>query len=98
MHIHANQINLNPQLDASYTAEKVAAKREAERFRKKLLESASKLASGSDSGEGYIAGIGTHEQSQEQTEQQDQQDRSRPKEERERADSDDADDAVSVWA
>jgi hypothetical protein len=66
MHIHTNQINLNPQLDASYTAEKVAAKREAERFRKKLLESASKLASGSDSGEGYIAGIGTHEQSQEQ--------------------------------
>jgi len=34
MHIHANQINLNAQLDASYTTEKVAAKREAEGFRR----------------------------------------------------------------
>jgi hypothetical protein len=44
MRVHANQINANAQLDALYAAEKAAAKREAERTRKKLSEFASKLS------------------------------------------------------
>jgi hypothetical protein len=44
MHVHANQINPNAQLDALYAAEKAAAKRAAERTRKKLSEFASKLS------------------------------------------------------
>ena len=36
MHVHQNQINPNAQLDAMYTAQKAAAKREAERTRKAL--------------------------------------------------------------
>jgi hypothetical protein len=98
MHIHATQINLNAHLDASYAIEKATAKREAERFRKKLLESASKLAGGADSGEGYVVGIGPREESEEQTKKQYQQNQSTPKKQGDREDSDDADDAVSVWA
>lgn len=38
MHVHANQINPNAQLDALYSAQKSEAKREAARTRKKLSE------------------------------------------------------------
>jgi len=44
MHIRANQTNPNAQMDALYAAGRAAAKQQAERTRKKLLESASELA------------------------------------------------------
>ncbi len=45
MRVHPNQVNPNAQLDAMYAAQKAAAKREAARTRKKLIEFASELAS-----------------------------------------------------
>jgi len=44
MHVHANQINPNAQLDALYAAERARAKKETEGIRKKLSEFASALA------------------------------------------------------
>ena len=43
MHVHATQPNPYAQLDALRSAQKTAAKREAESVRKELLESASEL-------------------------------------------------------
>ena len=43
MHVHASQINPCTQTDALYAAERAAAKRAAERTRKKLLELASEV-------------------------------------------------------
>ena len=48
MHIHAAQANAYAQLDALRSAQRAAARREAERVRKELLESASELAGESD--------------------------------------------------
>lgn len=62
MHIHPNQINPNMQLDSLYAAEKAAAKREVERTRKKLLESAAKLAGQAESEEDCIVKLGAHDQ------------------------------------
>lgn len=71
MHVHANQINPNAQLDALYAAEKAAAEREAARTRKKLLEFASVLAG--ELGEPCVVRLGSREESQEQGKQQNQQ-------------------------
>lgn len=49
MHIHATQANAYAQLDALRSAQRAAARREAARVRKELLESASELAGESDS-------------------------------------------------
>jgi uncharacterized LabA/DUF88 family protein len=49
MRIHQNQVNPNAQLDAMHAAQKAAAKREAEKTRKKLFESASEVAADGDS-------------------------------------------------
>lgn len=48
MRIHQNQINPNAQLDAMYAAQRAAAKREAERTRKKLVDCASEVAGEAD--------------------------------------------------
>jgi hypothetical protein len=48
MHVHANKINPNVQLDALYSAQKAAAKREAAGVRKKLSEFASEMAGESE--------------------------------------------------
>lgn len=47
MHIHGPQVNPNIQFMAAYAARQAQAKREAAAVRKKLMESASKLAGGS---------------------------------------------------
>ncbi len=87
MHVHANQINPNTQLDALYAAEKAAAKRAAESTRKKLLEFASELAGEADSEEGCVVKLGAREEAEEHTEEQNPQDKRRkPKE---RADAED---------
>jgi hypothetical protein len=95
MHIHPNQINANMQLDILYAAEKAAAKREVERTRKKLLESASKLAGQTDSGEDCIVKLGAHDQEQKQQGQKKQSGRSKSAEQRI---SENEDKSISDWA
>lgn len=50
MRVHATQVNPYAQLDAMHAAEKAAAKREAAKTRRKLMEYASKLSGESDFG------------------------------------------------
>lgn len=95
MHIHANQLNLNAPIDAFRASEKAAAKQEAERFRKRLMESASKLAGGSDSEDACIVGLDEHEESERQPKRQNHQSHSTPKKQ---TDSDNPDDTISAWA
>jgi hypothetical protein len=97
MHVHPSPINPNAQLDALYAAEKAAGKREAERTRKKLLESASALAGEADSGEDCVVKLGTREESQEQPGQQNQQNLGGRKQ-KGPADAQGADHSVSDWA
>jgi hypothetical protein len=54
MHIHPSQITPNTQLDATYAAEKAAAKAAIERTRRKLMESASELAGEAAAEEAYV--------------------------------------------
>ncbi|MGD0566897.1 MAG: hypothetical protein ABSA78_00720 [Candidatus Sulfotelmatobacter sp.] len=98
MHIHANQINPNTQLDALYAAEKAAAKREAERTRKKLSELASKLAGEADSGEDCVVRLGSREESEERARQESQENRAGRKKQEVRPNSEAANDSISDWA
>jgi hypothetical protein len=95
MHVHANQINPNTQLDALYAAEKAAAKRAAESTRKQLLEFASELAGEADSEENCVVKLGEREESEEHTEEQNPQDKRRKPKER---DTEDLDKSISDWA
>lgn len=98
MHIRPSQLNPNIQMDAMYAAEKEAAKQEAERTRKKLMEVASKLASDSESGEASIVEIGAREESRDQSSQQEQQNTADPQKPKDEADSHDAKRYLSDWA
>jgi hypothetical protein len=97
VHIRPSQVNPNIQLDAMYAAEKAAAKQEAERTRKKLMEFASKLAGQSESGEASIVEIGAREESQDGSSQQEHDvvDPQKPKDETE---SHAAERSLSDWA
>ncbi|MFZ0770083.1 MAG: hypothetical protein WCA49_18225 [Candidatus Sulfotelmatobacter sp.] len=95
MHIHPNQINANAQLDALYAADKAAAKREAERTRRKLLEFASELAGEAESGEDCIVQLGAHEEGQKRQNRQNQPNRRKRKEQ---VDTADEDNSISDWA
>jgi len=64
MRIHSNQPNPNAQLDALSAENKAAAKKRAERTRKKLLESASELA-GAASEEDFVVKPDSLKESQE---------------------------------
>ena len=97
MHIHPNQINPNMQLDGLYAAEKAAAKREVERTRKKLLESASKLAGQAESEEDCIVKLGSDDQEQKQQGQSRQKQSGRRKS-TEQLSSENADSSISDWA
>jgi len=70
MHIRPSQINSNAQLDALYAAEKAAAKAQAARTRKKLLEFASELAGEAASGGAYVVQVESHEQPQDHSQQE----------------------------
>ena len=98
MHVHANQINPNTQLDALYAAEKAAAKRAAESTRKKLLEFASELAGEGDSEEACVVKLGEREEAEEQAQQRNDENQGSRKKSRERVDSEDADSTISDWA
>jgi hypothetical protein len=96
MHVRANQINPNAQLDALYAAERAAAKKAAESTRKKLLEFASELAGEVGSGEDCVVKLGAREESGEHAREQNQQDRRKKQEEP--ADPENKDNSISDWA
>ena len=98
MHIRPSQVNPNIQLDAMYAAEKAAAKQEAERTRKKLMEFASKLAGESESGEASIVEIEAREESDEKSGQQEQQEMVDPQKPKDETDSQGAERYLSDWA
>jgi hypothetical protein len=91
MHVHASPPNPNFQLNTLYAAEKAAAKRETERTRKKLSESASALVG--EPGEACVVRLEGEESGQESKQQNERgcqkQEESRPK---------DATRSVSDWA
>jgi hypothetical protein len=96
MHVHSNQTNPNAQLDAMYSAQKTAAKQEAERTRKKLTEFASKLA-GEAASEDYIVKL---EECDDSEKKHDRQDEPKPTEkliQNESADSTPANNIISDW-
>ena len=95
MHIHSNQINPNMQLESLYAAEKASAKREVERTRKKLLESAAKLAGQAESQEDCIVKLGAQGEKQQS---QSRQKQSRRKESSKLAGSGNADNSISDWS
>jgi hypothetical protein len=94
MRVHGHQINPYAQLDALRSAEKAAAKKEAARTRKKLLEFASKLAG---EAEGYVVEVGAREESREQAKGQDQR-QSGGKREKKQAGAERANTSISDWA
>ena len=96
MHVHANPINPNAQLDALYSAQKAAAKREAARVRKKLSQFASKLAGEAEAGEACVVKLEAREESPEQAKPQNQP--SSGKKQIGRADAEEADNTISDWA
>jgi hypothetical protein len=96
MHVHANQINPNTQLDALNAAEKAAGKRAAESTRRKLLEFASELAGEADSEEDCVVKLGAREESEEHAAEQNQQGGARkPKTD---AEDEEEDRSISDWA
>lgn len=97
MHVHANQINPNAQLDALYAAERAAAKQAAASTRRKLLESASELAGESESGEACVVKLGAREDSGEPAKQRSQRDR-RKRKKSEAGDCESAENTISDWA
>ena len=97
MHIHANQVNPNTQLDSLYAAEKAASRREAEHTRKKLSELASKLAGQADSGEGCVVRLGSRQESEERA-KRDSHESQADRENQGRANSEGANDSISDWA
>jgi hypothetical protein len=96
MHVHASPINPNAQLDALYSAQKAAAKREAARTRKKLSEFASELAGEAEAGEACVVRLDGREDSQEDTKRQNQQ--GSGNRQLQRAASEEAGKAISDWA
>lgn len=93
MHAHAKLINPNAQLDALYSAERAAAKREATRTRKKLLEFASEIAAEAESGEACVVRLEGGEDSQAETNQQ-----GSGKKQTETPGEEDVDNSISQWA
>jgi len=94
MRVHPNQVNANAQLDAVYAAQNAAAKREAARTRKKLLECASELTAEAEP-EACIVRLGSREGSREPAREQNQQKAREGKEQEEELDAEGADNSLS---
>ena len=95
MHIHANQINPNAQLNAVYDLQKFAARQETDRVRKKLLNSASEAEADTDS---HVASVRQREESSGRTDPHDQQSHSGGNVHEEQAGVEEAGDSISDWA
>jgi hypothetical protein len=79
MHIHGPQMNPYATLDALRSAQKTAARREAELVRKELLESASEFAGESELSDACVIKIEERRESQGQPRRRNQQkERTRP--------------------
>jgi hypothetical protein len=98
MRVHANQVNPYAQLDALYAAQKAAAKREAAKTRRKLMESASLLAGESDSEAAGVVKLEARQESQEQNQRQNPSKQGTRKKANEAAASGDTDGSISEWA
>lgn len=70
MHVHMNQVNPNAQLDAMYAAQKAAAKREAARTRKKLMEFAAEVEGEEEVEGGGVGAAGERGESPEEQERE----------------------------
>jgi hypothetical protein len=67
MHIHATQPNPYAALDALRSAQKTEANREAERVRKRLMESASELEGESELSDACVVQVASKQESQGQS-------------------------------
>jgi hypothetical protein len=98
MRVHATQVNPYAQLDALQAAQKAAAKREAAKTRRKLMEGASMLSAESDYDEDRVAGVGARGESQGHSSGQQPREPGSPKPQTATAGSDDVDRSISEWA
>lgn len=94
MHIHATQLNPYAALDALRSAQKTAAKREAELVRNELMESASDLAGEAEINDNCVIQIESRRQPKKRN-QQSEPNRAEPEEEN---GSDEAEGHLSDWA
>ena len=98
MHIHGIQSNPYAALDALRSAQKTAARREAELVRRELLESASELAGESDLSDACVVRLEARQESQRRPRRRNQEkEQSQPRQE-EPAGSDADNDHLSDWA
>jgi hypothetical protein len=96
MHVHATQPNPYAALDALRSAQRTAARHEAELVRQELMESASELAGESDLSDACVIEINDRRQSQRQPRRRSQQqDRAK---QQESASPEEADNHLSDWA
>lgn len=98
MHVHANPINPNTQVDALNAAEKAAAKRAAESTRKKLLEFASELGGEADFQEACVVKLGAGGEAEEQDRQEQNPRDQSSKKPKQPEDTENADGSISDWA
>jgi hypothetical protein len=98
MHLHGIQTNPYAALDALRSAQKTAARREADLVRKELLESASELAGESELSDACVVRLEARQESRKQPRRRNQQkEQSQPKRE-EPADATADDNHLSDWA
>ncbi|HTW60151.1 MAG TPA: hypothetical protein VMD99_18655 [Terriglobales bacterium] len=101
MHVHATQVNPYAALDALRSAQKTAAKREAERVRQDLMESASELAGESDLTDACVVKLEGREQSQRRQKRRNQPNEPNPSNEKQPADCKEEEEGnthLSDWA
>jgi hypothetical protein len=98
VHVHATQPNPYAALDSLRSAQKTAARREAELVRKELVESASELAGEPDLIDACVLEVEARKESQRQPRRRNQQkDRNGTKQE-EPADGEEGGNHLSDWA
>ncbi len=98
MHVHANQPNRYIQLDTLHAAERAAAKKEAAKTRKKLMESASRLGGEADDDEDCVVRLGSREESEGQAKQKNQQGQDSSGTQKLETDSEGQSETLSEWA
>jgi hypothetical protein len=96
MRVHQNQVNPYTQLDAMAAAQKAEAKRAAQRTRKRLVESASKLA-GEAEADACLVELNADRKSNDEAKQQSQQKQGNRRQLAKDANSPEAN-SISDWA
>jgi hypothetical protein len=105
MHIHATQPNPYAALDALRSAQKTAAKREAELVRKELMESASEIAGEAELSDTCVLQVDSRQDSQRKSKRRNQQNRRNSEQDPEQQiletnqdDSEEVESHLSDWA